>query len=99
MSYCTQEDVVREIRGLEVSESGTVVTEDDLVDWIAQADAYINGRLSSYYVTPVVATEALKVLKTIATYKVAHRVKNKLELTLENSDKKSEVQANLDKQA
>lgn len=98
MAYTDQASIVREIRGLEVS-TDTVVTTADLTAWIAETDAYINGRLSNYYSTPIEATEALSIVKTIATFKVAHRVKMKLELTSENSDKKQDVQANLDKQA
>lgn len=98
MAYSTSDDIISEIRGLEVS-STTVVTEDNLSDWIKQADAYIDGRLSAYYVTPITGPKSLAIVKTISIYKVAHRVKNKLELTSENSDKKQEVQANLDKQA
>lgn len=98
MAYTTQEDIIAEVRGLEIG-TDTVVTEDDIASWIKQADAYINGRLAAYYVTPVTGALSLSILKTIATYKVAHRVKNKLELNSENSDKKMDVQGNLDKQA
>jgi len=98
MSYTSQSAVISEIRGLEV-DTDTVVTTSDISEWITQADAYINGRLSAYYETPITGSEALSIVKTIATYKVVHRVKNKLELTSENSDKKQDVQANLDRQA
>jgi hypothetical protein len=98
MAYTTSDDIIREVRGLEVS-SETVVTEDDLTEWIAQTDAYIDGRLSSYYETPITAAAAKKIVKNISTYKVAHRVKLKLELNSENSDKKQDVQGNLDLQA
>lgn len=98
MAYTTEAAIKAEVRGLEVS-ADTVVTTSDIADWIAQTDAYINGRLASYYVTPITGDLSLAIVKTIATYKIAHRVKNKLELTESNSDKKQEVQANLDKQA
>jgi hypothetical protein len=98
MAYSTTDDIINEIRGLEVTGT-TVVKEDDLSAWIKQADAYIDGRLAAYYITPITGAKSLSIVKTISIYKVAHRVKNKLELTSENSDKKQEVQANLDKQA
>lgn len=98
MAYTDQAAIIREVRGLEVNDD-TVVKTADITEWIAQADAYINGRLAAYYETPITGTDALAIIKTIATYKVVHRVKNKLELTSENSDKKQDVQANLDKQA
>lgn len=98
MAYTTINDIIAEVRGLEVSDD-TVVTTANINDWIAQAEAYINGRLASFYSLPITGPLSLPIIKTIAIYKVAHRVKNKLELTAENSDKKMDVQANLDRQA
>lgn len=106
MAYTTKELVQAMVRDLKITlaadTSPTVVTEEKITEWISQQDAYINGRIASYYSIPVVQADSpisFEILKLIATYKVTHMVKTVLELTSENSDKQQDVQTNLDKKA
>ena len=95
MAYTNVDNIKALVRGLEIG-TGTVITEDKLDLWIAQVGAYIDGRLASYYITPITGAKSLKIVSMIADYKVTHIVKTVLELTSENSDKRQDVQTNLD---
>lgn len=99
MAYTTKDDVLAMFRDLKVEATGTAVVEATLTNWIARQDAYINARLSEYYVTPITGAESLKIVNLIASYKVAHMIKGVLELTSSNSDMQQDVQGNLDKKA
>lgn len=102
MAYTTKDLVKAMFRGLNTGASGSVITDAKLDDWIAQQDAYINGRLAQYYSTPIdpsASPISSKILELVSTYKVAHMVKTVLEVTVQNSDKVQEVQTNLDKKA
>jgi len=105
MPYTTLAKVKSMFRGITISadtgneSTNTAVTEEDVAEFIAEADAEIDARLNRYYVTPITGTEALKVVGTISKYKVAHMIKTILEATSSNSDKEQDVQTNLEKKA
>lgn len=98
MAYAKVENIIGLVRGLEVA-ADAVITPDKLDVWIAQIDAVVNGRLASFYQTPITGPVSLKIVGMIADYKVTHIVKTVLELTSQNSDKNQDVQTNLDKAA
>lgn len=55
----------------------------DVTEWIAQAYAYINARISAKVATPVVladSPESYAILRTIETLLVCHRIQNALNL-------------------
>lgn len=59
------------------------VSTADVTEWIAQAFAYINSRISSKVTTPVVLADspnAYAILRTIETLLVCHRIQNALNL-------------------
>jgi hypothetical protein len=71
------------------------VTSNQINDWIKQETAYMNGVIGLRYVTPVAATyeEAFLILKRICIYRVAERVKNKIETKSGISQTDQEVKA------
>ena len=78
MAYTSLAQIKSMFRGITIaSDTGdestnTVITTEDVTQFIADADAEIDARISDYYTTPVTGTEALKYLNVISKYKVAH---------------------------
>lgn len=92
--YATATDIEGEFRATQFT-SSSAVTSNQVVEWIKQETAYINGMISTRYVTPVASTyeEAFLILKRICTYRVAERVKNKLEVKSGITQTDQEVKA------
>ncbi len=78
MSYCEIDDITREFAGVDFSASGAKVTEEDVENWIEEADAYIDSKLASVYTVPITGTQSLLVIKTISILIVSDRVERKL---------------------
>ena len=106
--YTTVDQVKSMFRRLKVAadtgteSTNTVITTEEMEQFIDDAEAEINAKLNRYYETPIVpgtSPESAKILATIAKYKVAFVVKGILELTSEKSDLKQEVIGDLDKKA
>lgn len=94
--YSSVADIEGEFKALQFT-SQSAVTSNQVTDWIKQESAYINAKISLRYVTPVTDTyeEAFLLLKRICTFRVAERVKNKLEVKSGNNQTDQEVkQAN-----
>ena len=94
--YCTTYDVEGEFKAVQFT-SSSAVTSAQVTDWIKQETAYINAIISLRYATPVANTyeEAFLILRRICTFRVAERVKNKLEVKTGNNQTDQEVkQAN-----
>lgn len=79
MGYCAEADVKNEFRSLAVA-SGSVITSEKIAEWISQATAEIDGRLSTKYVVPVTGESSLAILKNICTWLVSDRVAKIMEL-------------------
>jgi hypothetical protein len=92
--YSNISDIEAEFRSTQFT-SSSAVTSNQVVEWIKQESAYINGMISVRYVTPVASTyeEAFLILKRICTFRVAERVKNKLEVKSGLSQTDQEVKA------
>lgn len=90
--YATVTDIEGEFKSLQFT-SQSAVTYSQVTDWIKQETAYINAKISLRYVIPVTATyeEAFLLLKRICTFRVAERVKNKLEVKTGNNQTDQEV--------
>lgn len=71
MAYSTNLDVTDEFKSIDTSGKITTVKIDE---WIAQADAYINGKVGLIYLTPVTGVESLLILKEISIGFVAQRI-------------------------
>lgn len=80
MAYCTYQEVVSEFKSLDVEKPGAVVTSDLINSWIAQADAYINARLNTLYVTPITDADDLLLIKQVTIGIVAQRIAYKMEV-------------------
>lgn len=92
--YATAQDIEGEFRATQFT-SSSAVTSSQVVEWIKQESAFINGMISRRYVTPVSSTyeEAFLILKRICTYRVSERVKNKLEVKSGITQTDQEVKA------
>ena len=99
MAYTTKALVQSMFRNLKVEATGTVITDDEITQFIEDADAWIDAKLKRYYEVPITGTESLKIVGVISRYRVAHTIKGILELTEQKSDKVQDVQGNLGKQA
>jgi len=75
MAYTTVANVEAEFKSIDFSVAGAAVTTGEVVEFISQADAHINGKIGRKYTVPVTATESLIILKTISTWMVADRVR------------------------
>lgn len=90
--YSDVQDIEGEFKGI-YFKGDTAVTAAIVTSWIKQETAYINGVISRRYVTPVTDDyeEAFLILKRICTFRVAERVKNKLEVKTGNTQTDQEV--------
>ena len=79
--------------------TNTAITEEEVAEFIAEADAEIDGKLFDYYATPITGASSLLIVGQISKLKVAHTIKTILEATTQFSDKEQEVQTNLEKKA
>lgn len=87
MAYSVYGDVQSEFKDLDLS-STTKIKDTEVTQFIVESDAYIDGRLSKKYVTPITGTEALKIVKTISIKLTACRVWGILEVaTKEKKDR------------
>ena len=105
MAYTTEAKIKGMFRNIQIlaatgtEENDTAITLEEVATFISEADAEIDAKLNLYYVTPVTGVESLKILSTISTYKVSHRIKTILELVQPVSDKEQQVQTNLEMKA
>ena len=105
MAYTTLAKVKSMFRSISIEaetgneDTNTVVTSEEVDEFILEADSEINSRLSDYYDTPITGAESLVIIGQISKYKVAHVIKTILEVTNEQSDKNQQVQTNLEKKA
>jgi hypothetical protein len=90
MPYCTSDDIAGEFKDLSFTTS-TTVKKATVDQFIAEADAYINSKLSRKYVTPITGTEALLVIKMISRAIVLRRVRPILKT--ETGDPKTSMEA------
>lgn len=105
MAYTTLAQIKSMFRGIDIiadtgdEATNTVITEEEVTQFITDADIEIDAKLNEYYVTPITGTESLKYINVISKYKVAHIMKTILEAQSENSDRQQDVQTNLGKKA
>lgn len=105
MAYTTVDKVKSLFRRLEInaatgtSSLDTVVTTEEVDEFILEVDAEIDAKLSDHYTVPITGVEALKIVGKISRMKVAHMIKTILETTGQLSDRSQEVQTNLELKA
>ncbi len=105
MAYTTVAKVQSLFRDLKVDAdtgdetTNTVVTTEEVTEFITRADAIIDGKLAKFYTVPITGAESLKIVEEISTLFAGHRVKGIMELTDAQSDVKQDVQGNLHFQA
>lgn len=63
----------------------TVVTTEEVDEFIDEQEAIVNARLSSCYELTAVGPESIKIIGTIVKYKVADVIQNIMALTTNNS--------------
>lgn len=92
--YSTIEDIEGEFKATQFK-ADTAVRASQVTSWIKQETAYINGIVSRRYITPITSDyeDAFLILKRICTFRVAERVKNKLEVKSNNSQTDQEVKS------
>ncbi len=73
MGYASQSDCTGEFKDLTIT-ADSAITTADILGFIEDADAEINSRLSTKYLTPITGTEALLVMKMIEVWLVKHRI-------------------------
>ncbi len=77
MAYSLNTDVTDEFKNIDTS---GLITTTKIDGWIAQADAYIDGRIGLIYSVPVTGVNSLLVLKEISIGLVAQRIAYILEV-------------------
>ena len=105
MAYTTAAKVKTMFRDIQIDaatgndETETAVTTETVDELIAEHTAFIDGRLSEYYITPITGTTSLVIVGRICKLLVAYDIKLILESIDNFTDKKQDVQGNLRKQA
>jgi len=105
MGYTTEAKVQSMFRAIEFAaatgdeQTETAVTQEDVAEFILEADAEIDSKLTKFYEVPITGAEALKIVGQISKYKVSHVIKTILESTTQTSDHNQEVQINLELKA
>jgi len=82
MAYSTPTLISSEFKSITFSAT-TKVTEDEVTQFIVEADAYIDARIGLIYTTPVTlaaSPKSMEVLKTISIGLVAQRIAKIMEL-------------------
>ena len=77
MAYATYQDVIDEFKNIDTTNGR--ITNAKITTWISQAEAYIDGRLSLLYTTPITGTNSLLIVQQISIGLVAQRVARILE--------------------
>lgn len=105
MAYTTVAKVKTMFRDIQIEaatgdpETETAVTTETVDELISEHDAFIDGKLNEFYVTPITGVSSLIIVGRISKLLVAHDIKMILEAVEQTSDKKQDVQGNLRMQA
>jgi len=78
MAYSLNSDVINEFKALDTTNG--IITTAKIDGWIAEADAYIDGILSTLYAVPITNATDLLIVKTVSIGIVAQRVSRVLEV-------------------
>lgn len=70
--------------------TNTVLTTEEVEQFISENEAMIKARLSTCYDTTNIGTESLKILNMVTKYFVADIIRGILELTTNNSERKTQ---------
>jgi len=104
MAYTTVDKVKSMFRKISVKadtgdeKTNTVLTIEEVDEFILETDAMIDCRLEKYYTVPITGVESLKIVGMISKFFVAETVKGILKVDV-RSDKTQDVQGNLGKKA
>jgi len=79
MAYSALADVQNEFKKM-TFDSTTSITDTQVNDWIAQADAEIDSIVGLRYIVPITGVNSLLILKRISVEIVAERIKDVLEV-------------------
>ena len=74
MAYATPSQVQDEFKSVDFTASGVAITTAKVTEWISQAEAYINAKISGRYTVPVTATDAVPLLRMISISIVKCRI-------------------------
>jgi hypothetical protein len=74
MAYTTKTKIEAMFREIGIDASSTVVSDNDITNWISEADAEIDSALFKFYEVPITGVESLKIVSKISTLKVAHLI-------------------------
>ena len=80
MAYCTATNVQGEIKGCETFSTSTYPTLAKVEEWIAEADALINGKLADKYVVPVTGSDSMLILRSISINLVKAKLQDFLDV-------------------
>jgi len=71
--------------------TNTVITTEEVDEFILEQEAIVSARLSSCYNMTTVGTESIKIIGVVVKYKVASVIQNIMALTTTNSHKTEQV--------
>ena len=97
MSYCTLDDIKSDFKDIvftpAAATSPSSITEEEVIEWIAQECAYIEAKICNKYQVPVVegdSPNSFKILKRINIGLVSNRVRHVLKVKT-GDDSKEQV--------
>ena len=80
MAYATKEEIVSEFKRLDITTVDSVVTEDEIDRFIAEAEALINASIQNEYIVPMTEATSILILKKIVIDFVTFRVNKILKI-------------------
>ena len=95
-AFTSVNDVKSLFRRLKISDdtgnekTNTVVTTEEVEQFISEAELLVKSRISSCYVTSSIGTDSVVILGIVTKYMVADVIKNIMALTTSNSDTKTQ---------
>jgi len=104
-TYAVVSDIQSMFRKLKIAadtgddKTNTVVTTEEVDEFINEEEALLEAQLSNYYTTPITGSKSLLIMRKVIKMKVAHVIKGILEVVQPEADLQNEVQGNLDTKA
>lgn len=85
MAYCNYEDIEADFKDMAFEVSDGNIIQDDVTQFIVEADALINSYVGQTYTVPVASGDGLSLLKLLSRSLVAARIKKIMEVKQEKS--------------
>lgn len=91
--YVSVNDIEAEFRDVNFGATNSLVTDVKVEEFIDQAEAYVNGKISCKYMTPITSSISVPIVKTICIYLVADRIAKIMRIKTSSSSDQDETKS------